>query len=163
MLALFSTRKDWTLTVARITLGAVMLPHGLQKTFGLFGGYGWTGTMGFLTGTVGLPTPVAATVILAESLFAVLLVLGAFSRISAFLIAAVMVGAVATMHLSAGFFMDWNGTSGGEGFEYHLLALGLAAVTMIGGGGAASVDGLVASKLEEVQQTPEERRRLRAA
>jgi len=147
MLRLFSTRNDGALTLARVALGAVMLPHGLQKLFGWFGGYGFSGTMGFLTGTVGLPAPIALTVILAESLFALLLVLGALSRVSAFLIAAVMVGAVATLHLDQGFFMDWAGAKAGEGFEYHLLAVGLALVTMIGGGGALSVDAAIASWL----------------
>jgi putative oxidoreductase len=147
MFRLFSSSNDVTLTLARVTLGAVMLPHGLQKTVGLFGGYGFGGTMGFLTDTMGLPTPVAATVILAESLFALLLVFGALSRLSAFLIAAVMVGAIVTMHAEHGFFMNWAGAAAGEGFEYHLLALGLASVTMLGGGGAWSVDQVLATRL----------------
>jgi putative oxidoreductase len=147
MVRLLSTRNDVTLALARVTLGAVMLPHGLQKTVGWFGGYGFGGTLGFLTDTMGLPTPVAVTVILAESLFAVLLVFGALSRLSALLIAAVMVGAVVTMHAEHGFFMNWFGAAAGEGFEYHLLALGLASVTMLGGGGAFSVDQVLARYL----------------
>lgn len=146
MYRLFSTSNSYALTAARVTLGAVMLPHGLQKLVGWFGGPGFDGAMGFLTG-MGLPSPVALTVILAESVFAALLVAGALSRVSALLIAAVMVGAVATMHAQHGFFMNWYGAAAGEGFEYHLLALGLAAVTTIGGAGAASVDAAVARRL----------------
>ena len=146
MYRLFSTSNSWALTTARLALGGVMLPHGLQKALGWFGGPGFDGSMGFLTG-MGLPGVVAVTVILAESLFAVLLLAGAVSRVSALLIAAVMVGAVATMHGQHGFFMNWYGAAAGEGFEYHLLALGLATVTMIGGGGALSVDAAVAERL----------------
>jgi hypothetical protein len=47
-------------------------------------------------------------------------------RLAAAGIAAVMLGAVATVHVANGFFMNWGGTQSGEGFEYHILALGLA-------------------------------------
>jgi putative oxidoreductase len=43
----------------------------------------------------------------------------------------------------AHFFMNWSGTQGGEGFEYHLLAVAIAVVLMIGGAGRASVDRLL--------------------
>jgi putative oxidoreductase len=43
-----------------------------------------------------------------------------------------------------GFFMNWAGTQRGEGFEYHLLALGLAIALLIKGGGAFSVDRALA-------------------
>lgn len=145
---LLATDASTTRLVQRIVLGLVILPHGLQKTLGLFGGYGFTGTMGFLTGTVGLPWAIAVLVVLAESLGAAALVTGLFSRVTAFGIAAVMVGAVMTAHLPHGFFMNWTGAQGGEGFEYHLLALALALPIVIAGGGAASVDGWLAAKLQ---------------
>ena len=47
-----------------------MLAHGLQKAFGWFGGYGWDGTMGYFTGTVGLPAFLGAFIILIETLAA---------------------------------------------------------------------------------------------
>jgi hypothetical protein len=40
-----------------------------------------------------------------------------------------------------------NGTQKGEGFEYHLLALGLAFVVLIHGAGKASIDAEIQSKL----------------
>lgn len=137
---LLATDADWAATTARVALGLVMLPHGAQKLLGWFGGYGWSGTMGFLTGTVGLPAAVAALVILIESLGALALVAGIAGRVMAAGIAAIMLGAVATVHLSHGFFMNWSGTQGGEGCEYHVLALALAAVVMLRGSGAASLD-----------------------
>ncbi|MFN7976869.1 MAG: DoxX family protein [Vicinamibacterales bacterium] len=146
---LLATDASTIRLVQRIVLGLVILPHGLQKTIGLFGGYGFTGTMGFLTGTVGLPWAVAALVVLAESLGAAALVTGLLSRVTALGIAAVMVGAVVTSHLPNGFFMNWTGGQAGEGFEYHLLALALALPIVFAGGGAASVDGWLAAKLRD--------------
>lgn len=134
-------------TLARVALGGVMLPHGLQKAFGLFGGHGFEGTMGFLTGGVGLPWVVAFLVIAIETAGALALLLGAFGRLAAAGIIAVMVGAVATTHASVGFFMDWGGTLTGEGFEYHLLAIGLALIVVLRGSGSASVDGAIARRL----------------
>jgi len=141
-----ATREDWGPTVARVTLGLVMLPHGLQKTLGLFGGYGFGPTMDFLTGTMGLPAVVALLVILAESAGALGLIVGALGRIAAAGIAAVMIGAVATVHWGNGLFMNWAGTQAGEGFEYHLLALALAAIVMRAGSGAVSIDHWVSRR-----------------
>ena len=113
-----------------------MLAHGLQKTFGLFGGYGWEGTMGYFTGTVGLPTVLAAGVILIESLGAALLILGFAGRINAALLGSVMLGAFFTDHLSNGFFMNWFGNQKGEGFEFDILFISIAVVLAVKGSGA---------------------------
>jgi len=137
---LLATEGDWGATVARVTLGAVMLPHGVQKLLGWFGGYGFQATMGFLTTQAGLPYPIALLVILIESFGALALVIGLAGRVMAAGVAAVMVGAVVTTHLRNGFFMNWSGAQRGEGFEYHILALALALVVMLRGSGAASVD-----------------------
>lgn len=135
-----ATEGDWGATVARVALGAVMLPHGAQKLLGWFGGYGFQGTMGFLTTQAGLPYPIALLVILIESIGALALVLGLAGRLMAAGVAAVMVGAIAKVHLPNGFFMNWTGAQAGEGFEYHILAIALALVVMLRGSGAASVD-----------------------
>jgi len=145
---LFATDDSFTRLMQRLVLGAVMFPHGAQKLLGWYGGYGFTGTMGFLTGAVGLPTPVAWLVIAAESIGAVALVAGVATRLSALGIAAVMVGAAWTAHLPHGFFMNWTGAQGGEGFEYHLLALALALPLVVRGGGAFSIDGWLGRQFE---------------
>jgi putative oxidoreductase len=147
--ALTATERDWSQTALRVTLGVVMFPHGAQKLLGWFGGYGFEGTMGFLTGAVGLPWILGLLVIVAESFGALALVAGLFSRAAAFGIAAVMVGAVTTTHLANGFFMNWSGQQAGEGFEYHLLALVIAVAVMIRGGGAASADRAIAARLRD--------------
>lgn len=138
--ALVGTEGGSAMTVLRLTLAAVMFPHGAQKLLGWFGGYGFEGTMGFLTGGVGLPAALAALVILIEFFAPIALAVGFLSRAAALGIAAVMAGAIVTTHLPVGFFMNWSGAQGGEGFEFHLLVLGMAAALMIRGSGALSVD-----------------------
>ena len=68
------------------------------------------------------------------------LAVGLFTRMAAFGIACVLLVAKVKVHWSHGFFMDWFGTQQGEGFEYHLLALGIAIALLIVGGGTWSVD-----------------------
>lgn len=131
--------------IARLVLGVVMFPHGAQKMLGWFGGYGFAGTMGFFTDTMHIPAVFAFLAILAEFAGALGLIVGLFSRVAAFGIASVMTVAILTSHLANGFFMNWYGTQKGEGFEYHLLALGLALIVMIHGGGKASIDGAIRS------------------
>lgn len=144
--ALLATEADRTLALLRVTLALVMFPHGAQKLLGWWGGYGFSGTMGFLTGQAGLPWIVALVVILAESVGALALAAGFLGRVTAAGIAAVMVGAIATVHAANGFFMNWNGNQAGEGFEYHLLALVLAMAVMIRGSGAWSLDRVLGGR-----------------
>lgn len=144
---LFSTTASRTRLAQRILLAAVMFPHGAQKLFGWFGGYGFDGTMKFLTEGAGLPSFVALLVILAESFGSILLAFGLLSRIAAAGIASVMIGAIAVVHVKVGFFMNWSGQQQGEGYEFHLLAAGMGLVLVITGGGAWSLDALLAAAL----------------
>lgn len=149
METLFKTdTQSSMLTIQRALLGAVMFPHGAQKLFGWFGGYGFDGTMKFLTDTVHLPSPIALLVILAESIGALMLIAGLGTRIAALGISAVMVGAVLTSHGSVGFFMNWFGNQPGEGYEYHLLALALSVPLVIAGGGRYAADSWLKARLE---------------
>jgi len=143
----FATRDDLALTIVRIALGLAILPHGLQKTIGAFGGYGFSGTMGFFTQQAGLPVIVAFLVIVGESLGALGLITGFFSRLSALGVALIMTGAALMVHSQNGFFMNWAGSQKGEGFEYHLLALTLSVVVLIFGAGKFSIDSIVAEKV----------------
>ncbi|MEM6792959.1 MAG: DoxX family protein [Acidobacteriota bacterium] len=139
------TSNDFAPTIARLFAGLVMLPHGLQKTVGAFGGSGFEGTMQFFTETAGLPYAAALLVIAGESLGALGLIFGALARPAAFGFVAIMTGA-ALIHLENGFFMNWFGTQEGEGFEYHLLMIGLALIVLIKGAGAFSIDRLIANR-----------------
>ena len=132
--------------IARLTLGLVMFPHGAQKLLGWFGGYGFSGTMGFFTGTMHIPAAFAFLAIVAEFFGSLGLIFGVLSRVAAFGIAANMVVAVLMVHLPNGFFANWAGNQKGEGIEYHILALGLALLVMVYGAGKASVDGAISAK-----------------
>jgi putative oxidoreductase len=144
---IISTSNDNAALVARLTLGVVMFPHGAQKMLGWFGGYGFSGTMGFFTEQMGIPAVFAFLAILAEFAGSLGLITGLLSRVAAFGIGSVMAVAILTAHLSNGFFMNWYGKQAGEGYEYHLLAIGLALVVMIRGGGAYSIDKKLSERL----------------
>ena len=128
---------------ARLTLGLVMLPHALQKAVGAFGGYGLEGTFQGMVSKMGVPGPLAILAIAAELFGTVALIFGVLTRVGAAAIIAVMLGAIALVHAPHGFFMNWLGQQQGEGFEYHLLAIGLGIVTLVIGGGAISIDRIL--------------------
>ena len=133
--------------IARVILGVVMFPHGAQKMLGWFGGHGFSGTTGFFTGTMHIPAVFAFATIMAEFAGSLALIAGLFSRVAAFGIASVMCVAILTAHEANGFFMNWSGSQAGEGFEYHLLAIGLSLVVLVSGGGKASLDSVIQRKL----------------
>lgn len=137
---LVNTTPAVILLVLRLLLAAVIWPHGAQKVFGWFGGYGFAGTMNFFTKSMGIPAPLAFLAIAAEFAAPIALALGLFGRVAALSIGAVMVVAVLTTHLPNGFFMNWFGNQKGEGFEFHILALAIVLAILIGGSGAFSVD-----------------------
>jgi putative oxidoreductase len=102
-----ATPDSAVLLFERLVLGGVMFPHGAQKVLGWFGGAGFSQTLGFMTKGLGLPSIIVALVILGEFLGSIALVLGLLTRLGAFCITVVMVGAVITTHLHNGFFMNW--------------------------------------------------------
>ena len=142
------TRDDWGALTARVSLAIVMFPHGAQKAFGVFGGEGFAATITGMT-EQGLPVIVPVFVVLAELVGSIVLLAGLLGRLAAASIAAVMLGAVVLVHFEHGFFMNWSGKQAGEGFEYHLLAIGLATVVLIKGSGALSVDRAIERFREE--------------
>lgn len=138
--ALTRTERAWAPLIQRVMLAGVMFPHGAQKLFGWWGGYGFEGTLGFLTGSVGLPAALAVGVILLESVGPLLLALGLFVRPIALGLVGIMFGAIASVHATHGFFMNWSGAQAGEGFEYHLLVIALGLGLALTGGGRWAVD-----------------------
>jgi putative oxidoreductase len=140
MIRFLETDDSTTRLLQRAVLGLVIFPHGAQKLLGWFGGRGREATLTGFTQGMGLPWLLALLVILAESVGAVMLVLGVLSRLAALGIASVMVGAIVTVHGQHGFFAP-------DGFEYHLLALGLALPLVLTGGGRLSVDRALVRRL----------------
>jgi putative oxidoreductase len=136
---LMATSNDVALTTLRVVLGVVFFAHGAQKMLGWFGGYGFHGTMGFFE-HMGMPAPVAFLVICTEFFGGLGLIVGLLTRIAALGIGVEMIGAIFMVHLPNGFFMNWFGTQKGEGFEYHLLTIAIAAALLLRGAGAFSLD-----------------------
>jgi putative oxidoreductase len=147
MKRLFDTDDAWSGLILRVTLGVVMFPHGAQKLLGWFGGFGFSGTMGFFTEKLGIPAVIAFLVIIGESLGSLALIAGFLTRFAAASLAIIMVGAIVLAHLPYGFFMNWSGKQAGEGFEFHLLVIAIGLALAVSGGGKGSVDRAIAVKL----------------
>ncbi len=142
---LLKTDKDITSLILRIVLALAFFPHGAQKVLGWFGGYGFSGTYDFLTGA-GFPGFLVLLLFAAEFLGPIGLLTGLLTRVAAAGIGVAMLVASLTQHLQHGFFMNWMGAQQGEGVEYHILAVAISLVLVIKGGGAASLDGVIAEK-----------------
>ena len=148
MRKLFATDKGFSGTVLRLLLGIVIFPHGAQKLLGWFGGGGFTSSMRWFESSFHIPTIFALLAILAESVGAVALIAGFFTRVAALAVSVNMLVAVALVHGKVGFFMNWGGNAKGEGFEYHILVVAIGIALMFMGGGRWSVDGVIARKLK---------------
>jgi len=136
---LMATSGDVSFTILRLVLGVVFFAHGAQKMLGWFGGFGFHATMGSFAHT-GMPAPVALLVICTEFFGGLGLIVGLLTRIAALGIGGEMIGAIFMVHLANGFFMNWMGKQKGEGVEYHLLVIAVAAALLLRGAGAFSLD-----------------------
>ena len=145
---LVKTNDDVVLLVLRLVLGYVFFFHGMQKLTTMYGGYGFSGTLGFFTGKLGIPVVFAFLAIMAEGIGWAGLITGLLTRIAAFGIAVNMAVAVYMMHFQNGIFMNWFGNQKGEGYEYHLLVIAICLALMIRGGGKWSIDGAIANGLK---------------
>jgi putative oxidoreductase len=137
---LMNTNNDIALTSLRVALGVVFFAHGAQKMLGWFGGFGFHGTIAAFT-HLGMPAPLAFLIICTEFFSGLGLFAGLLTRIAALGVSGLMIGAIFMVHLPNGFFMNWMGTQKGEGVEFHLLALAMAATLLLRGAGAFSLDG----------------------
>lgn len=145
LLKLMNTQNEYSLALARVILGVVFFAHGAQKMFGWFDGSGFSGTISEFV-KFGMPVAVALFAIFVEFLGGLSLLFGLLSRLAALAIIVEMIGAVLTIHIHIGFFMNWVGDQKGEGFEYHLITVALAFLIMVRGSGALSVDYMVSSR-----------------
>ncbi len=144
MVALFATSPLWAITVVRVVLGVIFFAHGSQKVLGWFGGEGLKGTTEYFV-SMGLPRPVAYLVCFSEFLGGLGLLFGLLTRLAALAVGFVMVGTIAKVHGPNGFFLNWELTPGkGHGYEANLAFLAMAVACLIAGGGALSLDGLIA-------------------
>jgi putative oxidoreductase len=96
--------------------------------------------MAMFTDKMHIPVVFAFLACAAEFFGGLGLIVGLLGRVASFGIMCNMAVAIALVHSHIGFFMNWAGTQRGEGYEFHLLALGLGAVILIKGSGALSID-----------------------
>jgi len=146
MKKIFITNDNKAATLLRVVLGLVVFPHGAQKLLGWFGGFGFTGTMNFFTETVQLPWIIGFLVIVIEFVGSLMLIAGVATRFVALLFLINFIGVIITSHIPNGFFINWLGNQKGEGYEYHLLIIGMAASLLISGAGKLSVDRVLAKE-----------------
>lgn len=124
-------------TIMRVAIGAILFVHGWGK---LMSGHG--GVAGMF-GRIGLPAPgaLAYAAIFLETIGAICIVVGLFTRVFAAALAIEMLIAILAVHLAKGF-----GVSGG-GYEYVLL-LGIVMFAIaIRGGGPYSADAKIGKEL----------------
>ena len=140
MTALFQT-GSMTALVLRLTLGGVLLPHGYQKITN------FNNVLFHLKHDYHVPAFLSVIVILTEFIAPLLLIAGFGTRIMALLLILLMTGAILMgNHLQHGFFMNWFGNQKGEGFEYHLLAIGIGIAIILVGSGKWSADAVLFRK-----------------
>lgn len=145
--SVLATSDSFSLFVLRLALGIVVLPHGLQKTFGWFGGWGLDGTLGWFA-SIGIPSFLGILAIAADFLGALAVLAGIGTRIAAFGIGVNMVVAALVVHRPNGFWMNWAGNQAGEGYEFHILAAAIALAVTLGGAGRWSLDRLLAARAQ---------------
>lgn len=146
--ALLSTDDNWAGFLLRVTVGGIMLAHGAQK-MGMFNGPGYDGIMTWLTQTKHLPWIVAFAVVLIETAGSLMLLTGFGTRFWASAMIILMAGIIITSHIPQGFFMNWNGEAREEGYEYHLLIIGICVALLFTGGGRFSLDGLFRAQVAQ--------------
>lgn len=137
-----ATAGTWVPMPLRLALGAIFIAHGSQKLFGVFGGPGfakWTSStppLAFMQNGAKFWLVAAA---LSEFIGGILVLLGLFTRLGAFVIFCVMATAIVGVHWANGFFAGRpEGTAGG--FEYPMALAAICLALMITGGGQASAD-----------------------
>lgn len=137
---IFQTDNTTGFMFLRLSLGIVMFFHGAQKLLGWFGGPGYEKTVEMFATNYGFPSFIAVLIIVVEFFGSIGLVVGLFTRVAAMAIA-INIGICAYInHLRYGFFMNWFGKQAGEGYEYHILVLGICFALIVKGAGTFSFD-----------------------
>lgn len=125
--------------ILRLITGFTFFLHGLSKFQG-----GIENTVGFFS-SVGIPGFLAYIVAIIELAGGALVILGLGTRIIGVLFAVVMLGAIFTVKLSAGFM----GTDGGAGYEFDVALLAMSVSLALSGSDMLSLDSLFRAKRQE--------------
>ena len=125
---LFAPYRDYSIFILRLFVGAVFIAHGALKLFG-----GLTGFVKFLQ-QYGVTSPdfMAPLVAAVEFLGGIALILGLGTRTAAILLTIVMIVAMATVTLKAGF---------AGGYDINLALLGCFLALLLAGPGKIAHGG----------------------
>lgn len=135
----FAVSRFKSLLILRLALGIIFFAHGSQKLLGWFGGYGWSGTIGFFSQTLNIPPSLAGLSILIEFFGSIAIIMGLLTRPAALGLAIVSFVAMLKVHWPNGFFLE----GANNGIEYIFALFIIALFLAIEGAGPISVDKLI--------------------
>lgn len=139
--------------ILRFTFALVLWPHGAQLLMGLFGGGGYEASMKFFA-SIGLPAIIAFLNIFLLFIGTLFILAGLLTRLFASAFVILVLGMIFKAHVPFGFFMNWFGNQKGEGYEYHLLVIGILVCLIISGPGKKSLDYLISQDGERRANRP---------
>jgi putative oxidoreductase len=126
---------EYGLLLLRLVVGLLFAAHGAQKLFGWFGGGGPQGTAAFFS-SLGYRWPARLAIVagLSELGGGLLLATGLLTPVAAFLLATMMLNAIATVVFPKGFI---------GGYEFELTLLTVAVALAATGPGEISLDDAI--------------------
>ncbi len=136
--------QNYGATIARVSLGVVLIAHGLLKVLV----FTIPGAVSYFE-SVGIPAIFIYLTLFGEFAGGTALLLGAYSRLSALLSMPILLGAV-WVHSGNG----WTFSSAGGGWEYPALLFVLAVIVALQGNGAFAlrklplIDGLIPQSMK---------------
>ena len=141
--ASLSRRFDSALAILRVIAGSIFIAHGAQKLF-VFGFAGVSGAFG----QMGIPLPglMGPFIALLEFFGGIALVIGLLTRLASLGLTFNMLGAIAMVHLKAGFFNP-------AGIEFPLALVGMNLALVFAGAGGFSLDAVIATRRAKVVRT----------
>ena len=139
---LIGTHHSFAALVLRLVLGIIFVAHGYPKLFKKE--FGPKGFSAFLK-NIGIPLPIffAYVVGISEVVGGLLLILGLWTRLGAFLIACIMIVAMWKVKFKTGLFAKTMEGGWVGGYELDLALFAIAIALTVAGGGVFSLDQLL--------------------
>lgn len=139
--SLMVTGKDYAPLMLRIPVGIIFVAHGAQKLFGWFGGYGLSGTAGWMD-SIGLSPGLLLALLAGSAEFfgGLAIIAGLLTRPAAAALSITMLVAIFSVHIEHGLFMSANG------YEFALALLAASVSLLCSGGGQWSADRMLVNK-----------------
>jgi putative oxidoreductase len=141
---ILGTFPSRSLLIIRLALGVIFFAHGAQKLFGWFGGPGLRATIDSFRQSLGIPPAATTITAIIECFGGLAMIIGFLVRPTALGLIVVMLVAIAKVHWTHGFFLNWSLEPGkGHGFEMNLALIAMALAVLVGGAGALSIDRMI--------------------